>query len=429
MAWFIKAGVNEGYPALNGWADEWQTGWTSNDSVRYPDIAWRIDGSTNEGYPWIWYWFKTTQTDTGDMVIGGSQTNYPNGLLPSNRGGLNDQLNNNPMPDNTALITYTNSLLKSAFTGKAMALTSDNFFHIMSFLNNPDSDAIADANIIQSLYGANVYDGILLCRVYPFDIPGTDGVVRPKIFGKFKLYDDDGHYPPEPGYHDVDAFLMSFNMGSVTPNILQAWEIEGVDYYIYLPYAGIYPIDVRSGETITITLHVDLLTGGGEYILKQNEQILSIYKTQIGFDMPINLSQGQLNSNFVGFVANQITTGFNAVADIVGAINPMAGAVADTTAGAVKTLNQHFNTSSPSIGGNAGNACYPIPRLIVKLPKMFRDGLGYEQVLGANRSTAYVRLNECSGFTKCVNYKCDIIVATDDEKQEIERLMNMGVML
>lgn len=429
MAWFIKAGVNEGYPALNGWADEWQTGWTSNDSVRYPDIEWRIDGSTNEGYPWIWYWFKTTQTDTGDMVIGGSQTNYPNGLLPSNRGGLNDQLNNNPMPDNTALITYTNSLLKSAFTGKAMALTSDNFFHVMSFLNNPDSDAIADANIIQSLYGANVYDGILLCRVYPFDIPGTDGIVRPKIFGKFKLYDDDGHYPPEAGYHDVDAFLMSFNMGAVTPNILQAWEIEGVDYYVYLPYAGIYPIDVRSGETITITLHVDLLTGGGEYILKQNEQILSIYKTQIGFDMPINLSQGQLNSNFVGFVANQITTGFNAVADIVGAINPIAGAVADTTAGAVKTLNQHFNTSSPSIGGNAGNACYPIPRLIVKLPKMFRDGLGYEQVLGANRSTAYVRLNECSGFTKCVNYKCDIIVATDDEKQEIERLMNMGVML
>lgn len=429
MAWFIKAGVNEGYPALNGWADEWQTGWTSNDSVRYPDTAWRIDGSTNEGYPWIWYWFKTTQTDTGDMVIGGSQTNYPNGLLPSNRGGLNDQLNNNPMPDNTALITYTNSLLKSAFTGKAMALTADNFFHVLSFINNPDSDAIADANIIQSLYGANVYDGILLCRVYPFDIPGTDGVVRPKIFGKFKLYDDDGHYPPEPGYHDVDAFLMSFNMGSVTPNILQAWEIEGVDYYIYLPYAGIFPIDVRSGETITITLHVDLLTGGGEYILKQNEQILSIYKTQIGFDMPINLSQGQLNSNFVGFVANQITTGFNAVADIVGAINPVAGAVADTTAGAVKTLNQHFNTSSPSIGGNAGNACYPIPRLIVKLPKMFRDGLGYEQVLGANRSTAYVRLNECSGFTKCVNYKCDIIVATDDEKQEIERLMNAGVML
>ena len=429
MAWFIRAGVNNGYPALNGWADKWQTGWTSNDNVRYPDSAWRIDGSTNSGYPWIWYWFKTSQTDTGNMIIGGSQTNYPNGLLSSNRGGLSDQLNNNLMPDNTALITYTNSLLKSAFAGKSMALSADEFFHIMSFLNNPDSAAIADANLIQALYGANVYDGILLCRVYPFDIYGAAGVVRPSIFGKFKLYDDDGHYPPETGYHEVNAFLMVFDMGSVTPNILQAWEIEGTDYYIYLPYAGVYPIDVRSGETITITLHVDLLTGGGEYILKQNNQVIAIYKTQIGFDMPINLSQGQLNSNFVGFVANQFTTGFNAVADMVGAVNPLAGAVADTTAGAVKTLNQHFSTSSPSIGGNVANACYPQARLIVKLPKMFRDGLGFEQVLGANRSTAYMRLSECTGFTKTVNYKCDIIVATDGEKAEIEQLLNGGVMI
>ena len=429
MAWFIKTGVNSGYPALNGWADEWQTGWTSNDNVRYPDSAWRIDGSTNSGYPWIWYWFKTSQTDTGNMMIGGSQTNYPNGLSSSNRGGLSDQLNNNPMPDNTALITYTNSLLKSAFAGKSMALSADEFFHIMSFLNNPDSAAIADANIIQALYGANVYDGILLCRVYPFDIYGAAGVVRPSIFGKFKLYDDDGHYPPETGYHEVNAFLMVFDMGAVTPNILQAWEIEGTDYYIYLPYAGVYPIDVRSGETITVTLHVDLLTGGGEYIIRQNNQILAIYKTQIGFDMPINLSQGQLNSNFVGFVANQFTTGFNAVAGIVGAVNPIAGAVADTTAGAVKALNQHFSTSSPSIGGNVANACYPQARLIVKIPKMFRDGLGFEQVLGANRSTAYMRLSECSGFTKTVNYKCDIIVATDGEKAEIEQLLNGGVMI
>lgn len=429
MAWFIKSGVNNGYPALNGWADEWQTGWTSNGDVRYPDSAWRIDGNTNSGYPWIWCWFKVSQTDTGNMIIGGSQTNYPNGLLSSNRGGLSDQLNNNPMPDNTALITYTNSLLKSAFAGKSMALSADEFFHIMSFLNNPDSAAVADANIIQAMYGANVYDGILLCRVYPFDIYGAAGVVRPSIFGKFKLYDDDGHYPPETGYHEVNAFLMVFDMGAVTPNILQAWEIEGADYYVYLPYAGVYPIDVRSGETITITLHVDLLTGGGEYILKQNNQVIAIYKTQIGFDMPINLSQGQLNSNFVGFVANQFTAGFNTVADIVGAINPIAGAVADTTAGAVNALNQHFSTSSPSIGGNVANACYPQARLIVKIPKMFRDGLGFEQVLGANRSTAYMRLSECTGFTKTVNYKCDIIVATDGEKAEIEQLLNGGVMI
>ena len=60
---------------------------------------------------------------------------------------------------------------------------------------------------------------------------------------------------------------------------------------------------------------------------------------------------------------------------------------------------------------------------------MFRNGVGYEETLGANRSSAYVMLSDCSGYIKCENYKTDIIVATDTEKAEIERLMNEGVFI
>lgn len=425
--WFIDPGKNEGYPMLDVWPPEWQTGYTSSDTIRYPDYMWRIESGINEDYPWIYPWFKKSASDGGDMEIGGSQTNYPNGFTYSDNGGLSDQFNDDDMTDNTALIDTINTQVLSALTGKIIALTSTDFSVITSFLNNPDSDAIADANIIQSLFGANVYDGILMCKCYPFNVGDmTSRTVKPSIFGKFKLYNPDdansAYYPPI-------GVLRTFNLGSIALNVLQAWELEGTAFYIYLPYAGTFPLDVRSGENITLRLHIDLLTGIGQYILKQNGQITGIYKIQVGFDMPVNLSQGQLNSNFVGFVSNQVSRGLSAVSGVAGAVNPVAGGVVGAIGGVAQTMAQHFDITSPSVGGNAGNASYPYPRVIAKIPKMFNGGFGYKETQGVNRSTTYERLENCTGFVRCINYKTDIITATLEEKEEIERLMNEGVFL
>jgi hypothetical protein len=42
MAWFIDSTKNEGYPMLDVWPPEWQTDYTSSDTIRYPDRMWRI---------------------------------------------------------------------------------------------------------------------------------------------------------------------------------------------------------------------------------------------------------------------------------------------------------------------------------------------------------------------------------------------------
>lgn len=425
--WFIDPGKNEGYPMLDVWSPSWETGWTSNDSIRYPDLMWRIKAGVNDDFPWIYPWFKEDSTDGGDMEIGGAQTNYPNGFTYSDNGGLSDQFNDDDMTDNTALIDTINTQVISALRGKIIALTDTDFSVITSFLNNPDSDAIADANIIQSLFGANVYDGILMCKCYPFNVGDmTARTVKPSIFGKFKLYNPDdansAYYPPI-------GVLRTFDLGSIALNVLQAWELEGTAFYIYLPYAGTFPIDVRSGENITLRLHIDILSGVGQYILKQNNQITGMYKIQVGFDMPVNLSQGQLNSNFVGFVSNQVSRGLSSVAGVAGAVNPVAGGVVGAIGGVAQTMAQHFDITSPSVGGNAGNASYPYPRVIAKIPKMFNGGFGYKETQGVNRSTTYERLENCTGFVRCINYKTDIITATLEEKEEIERLMNEGVFL
>lgn len=425
--WIIDPSKNEGYPSLTVWAPEWVTGWTANDTIRYPDLMWRIKAGVNDDYPWIYPWFKQESSDGGDMEIGGAQTNYPNGFSYFDNGGLDDQFNDDDMSDNTALIDTINSEVLAALTGKMIALTPADFSAVTGFLNNPDSDAIADANIIQALFGANVYDGILMCKCYPFNVGAlTSRTVKPSIFGKFKLYNPDdansAYYPPI-------GVILTFDMGNISPNVLQAWELENTAFYLYMPYAGTFPIDIRSGENISLKLHIDILSGVGQYILKQNGQITGMYKIQVGFDMPVNLSQGQLNSNFVGFVSNQVSRGLSSVAGVAGAVNPVAGGVVGAIGEVVQTMAQHFDITSPSVGGNAGNAAYPYPRVIAKIPKMFNGGYGYKETQGVNRSTTYERLENCTGFVRCINYKTDIITATQEEKDEIERLLNEGVFL
>ena len=107
----------------------------------------------------------------------------------------------------------------------------------------------------------------------------------------------------------------------------------------------------------------------------------------------------------------------------------VAGVAANVASNVANNMVGHFDVSAPSIGGNVGLSNYPFTRVIAKIPKMFNEGYGYHETQGANRSTTYVNLSTCSGFVQCRNYKSDIIIATEDEKKEIENLMNAGVFL
>lgn len=437
MAWFIDSTKNEGYPMLDVWPPEWQTDYTSSDTIRYPDRMWRIEDDINEGYPWIYYWFKKSSSDEGDMEIGGSQTNYPNGFTGSDFGGVDDQFDGTTMPYNQDGIDATNQFMASALRGKLLALNSTEYQMVLGRLNNPSTADINNIAQLQGIYGANVYDGILLCKLYPFAVSTQDSPndLEPSIFGKYNLYvTDPDTEEPTAKFKGVTNVLRQFDMGHIAIDIQQAWEIENISYYIYLPYAGIHTIDVRSNKIIDVRLFVDLFTGVGEYVLRQDGQVTGMYKANIGIDVPINLSQGIMTANYSGFLNNQISSALGTIGSAVGGlVGGAAGAGISAASGiasnAMDALSSHFNISSPSLGSNIGVGCYPYARIIAKIPTMFNEGYGYHQILGANRSTTYMHLSDCSGFTQCKNYKCDIIVATEDEKSEIERLMNEGVML
>jgi len=467
--WYINVDVNNGYPAIDGWLESYTNSWTANSNVRYPDDIWRIVEGTNNSYPFIYYWFKSSSSDSGEMTIGGSQSNYPNGLLPANRGGLEDSMNDEPMISHWNFGGgRANRTIVKAIEGRAYAIGDNDLISILSSLNNGDVFDTAAIEIISQFYGANIFDAFLVCKVFPFDLThlqwanGEDvySVVSSttsqiKAFGRFGLEYENVQITANQLASTVGYY--QFPTIPVTPK--QAWEIESVDFTLYLPMSGVYPIDIRSECSIDIMLYVDVIDGTGEYYVHIDGQLVGIYRALFGIDVPINTNQGRTQANML---TNVISSFGQAAGKIVGltvggavggmagqalaagsGLNPLMGKAFGTSMGqstgeqigsaagdiASGIFSQHYTTSSPAVGGLSSLMGYPAPRIIAKIPKMFKDGYGYEQILGANRSTAYMRLNECSGFTKCINYKCDIIVATDEEKQEIERLMNSGVML
>ena len=94
MAWYIDPSINHGYPWNDSFPQSFRTDFIDNGDVRLPYYAWRIKEGVNNNYPWIYYWFKEDTPTGGDMVIGGSQTNYPNGFSTANRGGIKNDFDN-----------------------------------------------------------------------------------------------------------------------------------------------------------------------------------------------------------------------------------------------------------------------------------------------------------------------------------------------
>lgn len=439
MAWFISASVNNGYPALNTWRESWQTDWTSDGSHRYPDYMWRCQQGVNNGYPWIYPWFREDTYDSGDLVIGGSQSNYPTGFSNSDLGGIREDFNDDVrIGTSNGGGSYANTVLMSALHEKAFVIDGAKLRELLAGLVDETTYGATSPERIQQMFGANVFDSIISCKVFPFDLNAISYVstfgshtsvisntTAPiKVFGKWNATTPANLLDSSYGYYRFPAI-------HVKP--LQAWEIESIDFSIYLPFAGVFPIDIRCECDVDIMLYVDLIGGVGEYYISINNQPVAIHRVMFGADVPVNTNQGRMQANFNSNVTANVLKGASLMAGI-GGVMAGGGMGAMLGHGLVNGLSglfpvEHFAMSTPAMGGLASAQCYGYPSILAKIPKMFKSGYGYKETLGWNRSTTYVHLKECSGYVKCKNYKTDIIVATDTEKEEIERLMNEGVFI
>lgn len=462
MSWYIDASINEGYPTNTDFIPA-HVGWTDTDTIPLPELAWRIRADANEGYPFIGYFFTShSGQQGGEMSIGGSQTNYPNGFtIPQN--GIPSAMTAGSMKDGiigSASHAIQSSVIGATMSDRAFALTNVQATYFASYFRSQDFfDAITQASfatVVQTLFGANIYDSVISMRAWPFEIEAGDtfGEGDVKLFGVIPIMS--GGANMQASRLIVATHIYDLGTLPLARFYNKGWQFENITWYLYLPYAGTFALDLRSNSDITVLLAVDYYSGMGEYQILQDGNVFACYKANLAIDVPIHRSNAQAMTNLISTVAPTILSGAalatsaiskaggNAIGETgiakdsdkavaVGASIQQGGKVASnkikSISDAIKDTTQtsHFTISSPSIGGACGSYCYPYPRLIAKVPVMHNNAEGYAEVIGENKSRLAQVGDQAGGFIICENYKCDIIVATDDEKAEIERLMNAGV--
>lgn len=500
--WYID-GTNNGYPVNNFVPPQlMQTGWTSVfGGAQLPYNAWRITESTlqlvlgnttilHEGYPYVYWWFKqdvsiedgTIETEHPPMQIGGSQSNYGDWTAPSG-WQLEASLDDVDMSESHELNTQSaTSVLSKGLKNRCFALNSQELEKLLSaFRSESFFDSFTQglaAKVMELLFGQDLYGGIHTIKVFPCRVPCDDanpfnkGVNGSEIslFGFIPIPTGDGgmlaYYADtvkEYNLGDVDINLMGYKYG---------WQFENIQWSVYLPFAGTFPVSLLSNDSVTLKLIINFAEGTCQYILCQNGQLIGQYKGVVGFDLPYSMAQGQTASNFFSNVAPLMLLGAGLIAPTLGELGGQAagsGMLAAGTSGALagSALGQSLTSgavgaemigkqagemaskplmfaggaskglshsssvisTNPSAGGLLDFYSYPLPRLIAKIPKLHKQAEGFPELVGVNRSMKVDKISEMvkGSFITCENYRCDLIVATQEEKVMINQLMNSGV--
>lgn len=201
-----------------------------------------------------------------------------------------------------------------------------------------------------------------------------------------------------------------------------------VNISIYLPYVGyreLSPDDVMN-DTIHVVYHVDVLSGGCCAMIETGKKgLLYSFNGSCITNVPITAI------NYSGAIQNAVSAvgaGLTTVAGIATGAAPVAAV------GAVSMLSSAANTamnSKPTIqrsgamGGAAGLMSCQTPFLVITRPRMsVPDKLNKFVGLTTNVT---MNLSQVKGFTQVEHVHLSGIAATEDEKDELQRLLRQGV--
>lgn len=221
------------------------------------------------------------------------------------------------------------------------------------------------------------------------------------------------------------------------------------DYYntsisVYLPYCGVVelnPADVW-GRSVRCVYYVDVQSGNCTACLyvslpNMGEMLVGSKSGQIGFLLPITATNaGQLTGQFlsdaqsvlqaVGNIAvegSNIAAGNFSVKDV-----KRIGGITGDILGDIGNFMSRSGIGIPAIAGGSGlSSMYTVsaPYVIIRrmqyaIPENYKDSVG-------RRSSSYVTIGRCAGFNQFVNPDLSNIEATEEELNELKRLLESGI--
>lgn len=431
--WYIESGVNSGYPYNTSFIGVISDIWTPG---KHNYSLWRIDpdGNINDGYPYTYYmeqWIGKGgggEEGEGDIMDIGGHTRPTRSYSTVPQSSLATSHHDHKTTTRSA-ISAKSALMVNGYvtnTGGIQALRTD----INSFPTTHPGDMIA----VSQIYGANIFNAVVLARVFPFALAQSGDAHQQGVNSmNVKLA------------ANTDFYLLTnstaiLDFGTVDLGITLGYEISKYTYKLYLPYSGIHSIDIRGDEDVQLIGYVDLFAGTIDYVFYVNDQIELTAQGKIGIDIPFNVQQGEMLQNAImnaiKYTAQPIGTiagaglgraiGAGAEAMQLGA--EIGGKAGGWVGGQAAEMTVPLSSSNVSGGASAADM-YSQPCIVVKKQVMHDMGYGFPEERGYRHSAGVNDLTRQEELIVVTNYKCGVDGATEREKQEIIRLLEGGVFI
>lgn len=266
-------------------------------------------------------------------------------------------------------------------------------------------------------------ENIVSLKCMPVKLGGTDTVIK---IGNV----DTGIHGDKCDYRvsGYSAYVGDCTIKRPFDNFMDYTEVE---LSIYLPFIGFKPLDavMVMGRKIELTYIYDCVLGNCMAVLevyddKGKKIMFDCYQGTCGIDIAItstnraDIENGMINSvlSGIGHLASAVSG--NAVGGVLG----VAGDVFNGT-------TQGFHTQSTGVGNpSLMTKMDTTAFVLLKRPQIMDvDGQHYGHHYGYP-CNLYKKLNTLSGYTQTKDFVCSLINnATDEEKAEIESLLNSGI--
>ncbi len=195
---------------------------------------------------------------------------------------------------------------------------------------------------------------------------------------------------------------------------------------MYLPFVGLVDLDADEvmGATLKVDYRVELLTGTAvakvTVIKGAMNAVLYQYTCNVGFTLP--LSASDFSRTYTSLMTGAGTL----------ALGAMSGNPAMLTGG-VASMAQSVASAKPDInktGGMSGNSgmCGNMNAYVIIDTVVPDKPGGYDKLKGVPANQMR-QLGQMTGFVKLNEFQLNNIVATDEEKAEIDNLLRSGVIV
>lgn len=339
-------------------------------------------------------------------------------------GGTVSDPNDTPPVDDTNVYTdsielTTPTLTATGVFNRAFILDGNGVNDLCDFLYNAN-DTIFEEIAAGVLTRGNPIESLVDLRLYPFDVQQLTGAASSQkiVFGRTQT-DIVGVKLPA----DARAVI---SLGScIVPRFYQNFLDYQMTASLYIPFCGVVdlPIDRILNHEISIQLIVDYVTGACTAVVFVDKIPLLYQPGVIGVAIPMTATNSADFSKSV--LGNIIKSGAQVAAGGLDALPGVVGGVAEQL-----YSGSHIQTagaSSPQVSLYQPKNAYLLLSIVNPAGGVYDDTYAKTQGYACFTPVGQIGYTEGTGLNAFTVPRLDIPQATEEEKEEIKRLLGEGV--